>query len=125
MLQGAGAAPKKRRALLQALAGSYGAAAAQPAGSYFVEKCYALAVSRHFLVCAHFMVSLFLAQSRTSAERAQPVGSYFVEKCCTLAARHRLVVLLCARALVVAASVGWVLVRYKRVGQAYPGGAAM
>lgn len=44
--QGAGASPKKRRALLQALAGSYAAAASHPAGNYFVEKCYALAVSR-------------------------------------------------------------------------------
>ncbi|GAB4813915.1 hypothetical protein N2152v2_000961 [Parachlorella kessleri] len=42
-IEGAGASPKKRRALLQALEGSYAAVAAQPAGSYFVEKCYALA----------------------------------------------------------------------------------
>ncbi|KAL4852677.1 hypothetical protein ACK3TF_006244 [Chlorella vulgaris] len=42
-LEGPGAAPKRRSALLQALAGCYGAVAAGGSGNRFVEKCFALA----------------------------------------------------------------------------------
>ena len=43
--QGPGAPAKKRRSLLQGLAGAYGEVAMGGSGSHFVEKCYALAVS--------------------------------------------------------------------------------
>lgn len=49
-MQGPGATAKKRRALLTALAGSYGEVAAGGSGSHFVEKCYALAVSEATLL---------------------------------------------------------------------------
>ena len=62
-MQGAGASPKKRRALLQALEGSYAAVASQPAGSYFVEKCYALAVSQ----------GLQQSSGRATKEQQEPV----------------------------------------------------
>lgn len=42
-LEGPGAAPKKRRRCLQALAGSWAAAAGTGAGCRFVENCFALA----------------------------------------------------------------------------------
>ena len=44
-LQGPGAPSKKRKALLQGLAGSWGEVAMGGSGNNFVEKCYALGVS--------------------------------------------------------------------------------
>ena len=59
-VQGPGAAAKKRRALLQALRGSYGAVAVGGSGSRFVENCFALAVSFFLLHLSSAFFSVFV-----------------------------------------------------------------